>query len=408
MVSNRIKDRMPWAFSSLVTLALVLTTWLTLAPSATGIESVTSGGGEYTLPTTAPHISEVQRQRVQAAIQENIERLGLNARAPVAPGQVALGWPLQPAGGMDDYGYHGISGFVDHDPTYPNHLLDYNCGDRTYDLSSGYNHQGTDVFTWPFPWTKMDQDQVQVVAAADGIIVYREDGNYDRNCGFGQGDANAIVLLHSDGSATWYWHMKKDSVTSKGVFDTVTQGEYLGVVGSSGYSTGPHLHFEVYAGFDWFTWEGQLIDPYQGTCNSLNAESWWETQPPYYDPAVNKLTTGTAPPDLLNCGSEASYERTSFLPGDTVYFTAYYRDQLSTLSSQYTIYQPDGSIYDQWTHSTTTGHFAASWWWWSYDLEPQAPTGAWRFEVVFNGQTYTHGFYVIELSEHIYLPLIQK
>ncbi len=400
-MSNRISHRTPRAFPSLVTIALLLSTWLTLAPSVTGIESATSGGGAYTPHTAGPHASEAQRQRVRAAVEHNIQRLRLD-QTTLSPTRVTLTWPLRATDGLDVYDYHGVSGFVDHNPNFPNQLLDYNCGERTYDTSDGYNHDGADFFTWPFAWNWMDQDAVQVVAAADGVIVYKEDGHYDRNCSSPQGEANAIVVLHGDGSVAEYWHLKNGSLTAKGDFDTVAQGEYLGVVGSSGYSTGPHLHFAIY------DWRDLLVDPFYGPCNT--SESWWDEQRPYYDSAVNLITTGSAPPDLPNCDPETSYEQTVFMPGDTLYFTTYYHDQLSTLPSQYTIYEPDGSVYDSWSHSMPPEdeHYAASWWWWSFDFDYSVPTGTWRFEVVFNGQTYTQHFFIGELPEHLYLPLVQK
>lgn len=391
-----------WLFS-LTTLGLVLATWVVFASDARP-EGADAGGGAYVpLNEYGPHLSEQQRQRVQAGIRDNVRRLRLKAGAPALnlPDKVTLSWPLQAASGFDDYGYHGVSGFVDHDPAYPDHLLDYSCGDRTYDLSSGYNHRGTDMFLWPFSWNKMDSDEVQVIAAADGIIVYREDGHYDRNCSFGQGDANLIVVRHGDWSTAWYLHLKQGSLTLKGVGAEVARGEYLGIVGSSGNSTGPHLHFEVYDS------QGNLIDPYQGACNNLNAESWWGEQHPYYDSAVNKLTTGTAPPVFPDCPDpEISYERTVFSPGDTIYFATYYRDQLASLPGRYTIYEPDGSVYDSWTHSSTADHYAASYWYWSYAFGTGVPTGTWRFEVTFNAQTYTHDFRILELPYHLYLPLV--
>ena len=53
-------------------------------------------------------------------------------------------------------------------------------------------------------------------------------------------------------------HAEKGSLTTKAIGETVNQGEYLGIVASSGCSTGPHLHLEVYDA------DVQLVDPYEG------------------------------------------------------------------------------------------------------------------------------------------------
>ncbi|HEX6385181.1 MAG TPA: GPI anchored serine-threonine rich family protein, partial [Anaerolineae bacterium] len=151
---------------------------------------------------------------------------------------------------------------------------------------------------------------------------------------------------------------------------------------------GPHLHLELYDPGN------NLIDPYQGSCNQLNARSWWAGQRPYFDSAVNKVTTGDSAPVLPNCpGQDVSNIEDSFAPGALVYFTTYYRDQLSSQQSRYSIYRPDGTVYQSWTHSINETHFAASWWWWSYYM-PGGPAGTWRFRVEFNGQSYETYFNV--------------
>ena len=55
-------------------------------------------------------------------------------------------------------------------------------------------------------------------------------------------DGHQVILSHGNGLETYYAHLTESSVKPG---DTVTQGQTIGTVGSTGQSTGPHLHFEV-------------------------------------------------------------------------------------------------------------------------------------------------------------------
>ena len=72
-----------------------------------------------------------------------------------------------------------------------------------------------------------------VVAAADGVITY---------AGWLGGYGNCVMINHGDGVVTLYGHGNKILTT---VGKEVKQGETIMEVGSTGNSTGPHLHFEV-------------------------------------------------------------------------------------------------------------------------------------------------------------------
>ena len=54
-----------------------------------------------------------------------------------------------------------------------------------------------------------------------------------------------MKVRHDDGSETWYAHNRDLLVT---VSDRVQRGETIALVGSTGLSTGPHLHFEIREG----------------------------------------------------------------------------------------------------------------------------------------------------------------
>ncbi len=62
---------------------------------------------------------------------------------------------------------------------------------------------------------------------------------------------NYVIVTHSNGYQTLYAHMQKYTVKSGQYVD---QGTQIGLVGSTGYSTGPHLHFSVYK-------NGSLVNP---------------------------------------------------------------------------------------------------------------------------------------------------
>ena len=62
---------------------------------------------------------------------------------------------------------------------------------------------------------------------------------------------NVVYIDHGEGKVTVYAHMDRRDV-KKG--DKVTQGQFIGTVGSTGMSTGPHLHFE-------FRINGEFKDP---------------------------------------------------------------------------------------------------------------------------------------------------
>jgi murein DD-endopeptidase MepM/ murein hydrolase activator NlpD len=71
------------------------------------------------------------------------------------------------------------------------------------------------------------------MAATDGTVIFSgADGPY----------GNVVRLLDVDGVATWYAHLDERLVDEG---SHVRAGDVVGLVGATGNSTGPHLHFEV-------------------------------------------------------------------------------------------------------------------------------------------------------------------
>lgn len=352
------------------------------------------GGGEA--PRIAhDEISAEQYAAMHADMQQNISMLISQGKLPQVPLKTtatSFEFPLAWNDGFTGYNFYAISNYVDHNPAYPGSLLDWNCGARTYDTDAGYNHQGIDYYLWPFSWKMMQDEQVKIVAAASGMIVAKYDGNFDQNCAFNPGSWNAVFVRHDDGSTTWYGHMKNGSVTTKGLGETVEAGEYLGLVGSSGNSTGPHLHFEVYDP------DGALIDPFAGTCNDMNAESWWVDQKPYIEPEINRMQTHVSPPEFTPCPEvEITNESNNFNPGDVCYFIFYAKDLSSTDACHLKITRADGSVWYEWDFFQPADYFSSSYWYWYYTIPAGVPEGIWTWSAELAGKYYEHDFLVGEL-----------
>ena len=117
---------------------------------------------------------------------------------------------------------------------------------------SKYTFTDDSMFIWPVPSSKKvssrfgmrkgrHHDGVDIPAVTGSHIVASAKGKVIIS-GVMRGYGNVVVIKHDNGFHTVYAHNSKNFV-SKG--QKVSQGEVIAKVGSTGRSTGPHLHFEV-------------------------------------------------------------------------------------------------------------------------------------------------------------------
>lgn len=160
---------------------------------------------------------------------ESFEVIGDETGETVAVGEIVL----DGSGGGDMQGKEAAKGtsfapyFVSVDPVLPvkNARITSKFGYRTNPVSGNYGfHTGLDL------------------AAAEGTPVAAS--FYGRVVETGSSDVwgNYVLLEHSEDFCTYYCHLSEIYVEDGAV---IRQGETIGLVGSTGWSTGPHLHFEV-------------------------------------------------------------------------------------------------------------------------------------------------------------------
>jgi len=110
-------------------------------------------------------------------------------------------------------------------PLDGNYVITSLFGPRNHPITGKYsNHGGTDVRA---------NYGTKIKSARGGVVMTSE---YHWSYG------NYVVVVHDNGTSTLYAHMSKRAVKAG---QTVTQGQVLGYVGSTGSSTGNHLHYEL-------------------------------------------------------------------------------------------------------------------------------------------------------------------
>jgi hypothetical protein len=110
-------------------------------------------------------------------------------------------------------------------------------------MGGSFSHQGSNQHAVDFECP----EGTPVVAARDGVVVALNDeatGNGTTEEWTSYALTNFVLVAHDDGTIGQYMHLEPDGVDVR-AGQRVSRGEYLGRSGNTGFSTTPHLHFQV-------------------------------------------------------------------------------------------------------------------------------------------------------------------
>jgi murein DD-endopeptidase MepM/ murein hydrolase activator NlpD len=181
-------------------------------------------------------LEELQKE-IQSEIFELEDKLrfAIDKASIPAPRSGVLEWPAE---GIlsQGYGLTSKTGFINDSYKFHNGI----------DIAASY---GTPIF-----------------AAQDGVVAAA--GNSDKYCYKGE-YGKWITANHNNGLTKIYAHLSSQSVSAG---QAVKKGDLLGYMGSSGFSTGPHLHFTVYATNTFLVKESKSCGllPFGGSINPMD------------------------------------------------------------------------------------------------------------------------------------------
>jgi murein DD-endopeptidase MepM/ murein hydrolase activator NlpD len=268
-----------------------------------------------------------------------------------------------------------------------NKTADSHCGWQTYD-----QHRGTDFVLRSF--RQMDSG-VWVRAAARGVVTAVVDSLPDRNKrsiverGFG----NYVALEHAEGFFTYYAHNRHGSARIQ-VGDTVAAGERLALVGSSGNSEDPHLHFEVW----------RVIDPLDGVCKSLPTPVLRDLQ---YHTTYRMLSSGlTAEEPALDTLREEPPALDTLGHLDTAVTYWSLQQPINTTDSIAIVwFAPDGT--EWFSFRTVAGQQSNYFYWWSWIRAP-AVAGSWTVRYSVGGIERDRRSFVVPIPTSVQRPSIRS
>lgn len=268
-----------------------------------------------------------------------------------------------------------IVNYVDQD-TNTGQIADYQCGTLTHD-----GHEGTDFFIRDF--SQMDSG-VYVLAAANGRVYSTHDGEFDRSKQQDTGGyGNFISIDHGDSLYTLYTYLKKNSLTV-GVGDSVTQGQRIAQVGSSGNSPEPHLHFGVFK-------DGFIVDPFGRLCSGEPEVPAMIVFLPQYDNDLQYINSNVASGILALDSIKENPHQSYFTTRDS--FITYWTHGLSIgqgTASRTDWYQPSGAL---WHSFLDTSDAAYRYWYFNTYIYgpailPNMPLGIWTVKHYFQEQLF--------------------
>lgn len=347
-------------------------------------------------------ITEEAIQEIAKVVAANIQKLQAEGRYLPPSNPAKFGnwiFPLQPMVFQPwmNPSHYAVSNFMDRNKN-AGLLKDYTCNTRTYD-----GHSGTDIFPWPFPHFQMWNNYNNVVAAGGGMLIGKSDGMMDVGCALGgvppnQAAGNWAVIDHGGNIFSLYCHMKMGSVLLQPIGTPVAMGQILGTVGTSGNSSGSHLHFEVRNAINVNQLHifqfNQLIDPFNGNCNPN--PSCFSAQRPYWDSNITALLMHSAVPNMNTCPNpEMTNENYNWQVGSTVMLGAYLVDWKLNQKITFRLRRPNGTVLKSWQVNNTAGNYYWAYWLTTNTLTGNNVTpGMWQAEATFKGITLFHPFAV--------------
>ena len=274
---------------------------------------------------------------------------------------------------------------VDHDTTQGS-FKNYNCKPYTYD-----GHDGTDFVLKSF--RHMDSG-VAVLAAADGVVTGVVDSLYDRNKEsiVARGFGNYITIQHIEGYVSYYAHIRTHSARVA-VGQLVKRGDAIALVGSSGNSTDPHLHFEVW----------RRVDPFAGPCGD-KASLWLDQQDITEEHGVVDHDVTTWPPILDTIRERPPHADAIDESATTITAWSLHTGVKKTDEFAINWYTPEGN---QWFgYGSTAGITTNYFYWWSFIdySNGTMPKGKWTVEVSMNGVVVCRDSFMVKTTTSVQSP----
>ena len=202
----------------------------TAVPAVAPTEEPSPDSQPSSAPTAAPTVTPTEEPAPEVGAEPSSAPTAVPTTAPTAtPEAVPVEDPYVPGFTVIESELGGAHAW----PVPDNFTVTQGCGDQHAALDIAAD-TGT-------PVVATDDGTITVTQTWNGIVTKGDSNSY----------GNMVQVTHADGTVTLYAHLSEINVRQG---DTVVRGQQIGRVGSTGNSSGPHLHFEVRS-------NGSKIDP---------------------------------------------------------------------------------------------------------------------------------------------------